>query len=320
MHKLTGLLFLFFAALCMCRMAIADLAFSPDGTDLFAGEYVDDVVDDRITIARTTGLSAFRFFGESLGTSIHVSENGNISTVPNSHFFPHAHNDLGVSTKLVAPLWDDVLMVNPTTFPTSAPKNFVREYKQAGLYAVTWQNVRLFQETVAGGIFPDTVRSAQVALIGTAQTLKGFAFKPNDIVFSYQSFNGTTKDFVDPTQEATIPANTFLLNAFVGLADTSAGTGAAGKYSHVVVDGLDIDTNNSDYVESPEAAGDGTGGRLPWTNQEFILFRELLDTDGEFAGYDVSIERFTAVPEPSSVHFGILAILACIGLRRRPYS
>lgn len=316
MQKLTGVLFLFCATIGAQRNSVAGLAFTPDGTDIFAAEYVDDVVDD-VTVARTTGLSAFRFFGGSLGTSIHVSENGNLSTAPNSHFFPHAHNDLGTSTKLIAPLWDDVLMINPTTFPASAPKNFVRESKRAGFYAVTWQNVRLFQETTAGGFFPDTVRSAQVALIGAAQTLKGFAFKPNDIVFSYQSFNGTTKDFVDPAQEATIPANTFLLNAFVGLSDTTAGTGAAGKYSHVVVDGQDIDANNSGFVESSEAAGDGTGGRLPWTNQEFILFRELVDTNGDFTGYDVTIERFTAVPEPSTIHIGFVALLAIITRRRR---
>ncbi|HBE72433.1 MAG TPA: hypothetical protein DDW52_30225, partial [Planctomycetaceae bacterium] len=168
-------------------LCYGDLAFSPAGTDLFAGQYVDGTIDDR-AVERSTGLSGFRFFGRSLGPTVHVSENGNISTTPNFAFFPQEIDDVRVQTKLIAPLWDDVFMVDPTLFPAASPKNYVLEQKLSDIYVVTWQNIRLLNETVAfpdGSTFiPDTIRSAQVALMGTAQTVRGFDFQANDIVFS----------------------------------------------------------------------------------------------------------------------------------------
>ncbi|GAB5404990.1 MAG: hypothetical protein Aurels2KO_32210 [Aureliella sp.] len=305
------------ASICLCVVSISqvakgDLAFPSTGTEIFAGEYVDDVVDDR-TVLRSTGLSNFRFFGKSLASSMYVSENGNISSVSNVEFFPRAHNSVIASTQLIAPMWDDVILLNPTLFPASEPVNNVREYKSSGLYAVTWQNIRLLNETVAGQPLPTTVRSAQVALISTAQTLRGFAFQPNDIVFSYRSYDGTTNEFVDTTRSDSATH----LNAFVGLADTTANTGAAGEYSHLIVDGEDIDADDSGFVEADEAAGDGSGGRLPWDNQEFVLFREQLDSDGNFTGYDVTIERFTAVPEPGIFPVGCIVLLLQSFRRRR---
>lgn len=294
----------FVASSCFNARCYGDLAFSPTGTDLFEGQYVDGRIDDR-AVQRTTGLSNFRFFGRSLGSTIHVSENGNLSTTPNFAFFPHEIDNVSVQTKLIAPLWDDVFMVEPTLFPATTPKNYVLEQKLAGAYVVTWQNIRLLNETVAfsdGSTFiPDTIRSAQVALMGTAQSIRGFDFRPNDIVFSYQSFYGTTADFVDPIREGMETPGTYHLNATVGLVDSSTASHPSDTdyfYAELAVDGSNIDSDDSGYVESPEAAS-STGGRLPWDNLEFVLYREQLDENGNFVDYNVTIERFTAVPEPS---------------------
>ncbi len=310
-------------ALCLvpCLPVSADLAFIPGGTDLFGSRYVDGVVDED-SVAISTGLNDFKLFGRNLSSTIHVSENGLLTSVPNYDFYPDPIDSLSSSTQLIAPMWDDVFMLQPDLVPTQHA-NRVLEQKQAGsYYSVTWQNVRLHVETVVATdgellLFPNTLRTVQVVLFGTEQTLRGFDFKANDIVFAYESFTTTTKDFVDFAREAALDPGKSFLNATVGLADTS---NSATDHQGVEIGGVNMDANGDGYIQADEAAGNGSGAtpRLPWDNLEFMLFRPELDSAGDFVQYDVSIQRFTtAVPEPSRTGLIWLAMLAVASLRRR---
>lgn len=301
-----------------CR---GDLVIPPGGTELLNDRYLGNVVDEE-SVQRSTGLSDFRLFGRPLGGNLYVSENGNLSTAENSLFLPST-NRLP-TTKLIAPLWDDVFLIDPAALAADGrnrPENRVWEQKQDGaFYAVTWQNIRLLNETVVDAgtgellEFPDTVRAAQAALFGVEQSLRGFQFIANDIAFSYQSFDGATEDFVDATRETELTSGAFFLNAFVGLLDTE---NAATDEQGVEINGENLDADNSGFIESPEALGAGAEPRLPWTNQEFILFRELTDAGGNFTGYDVSIQRFSAVPEPSCLALMLIAGGPLLLRRRR---
>ncbi len=303
----------------------ADLALTAGGTDIFADQYGTEVALDEHSVARDTGLSNFKMFGRTLPSTMHVSVNGVLASRSLDYFYPTKLGEMPDNTQVIAPMFDDVLLLRPDilqSFTPGVPTNRVTELRTAGRYALTWENVRLHLETVAdrdGALtyFPSTVRSVQVALFGTAQTLRGFDFLADDILFAYQSFNGLSSDFVDPAREGALDPGKSFLNATIGIADSLT----SGKLSQGFdFAGKQLDANDSGYIEASEAAGPGAGQtpRLPWDNMEFVLYRPQTDTDGNFVRYNVSIERFTqAVPEPGCSWIIALAASHFLSRRRR---
>lgn len=282
--------------------------------DLFGPQYDSSGVIDDSVVVRNSGLTNFLLFGRTLQSNVNISENGVLSSVPNTDFFPSPIHMVGGSRKIIAPLWDDVLLVDPTQLAMTNENKVLESVLPGVHYTVTWSNTRLFNETaVAGGfLFPETTRSAQATLFGVDHTIGEFDFRANDIAFSYRSFDTTTSDFVDPVREAALAPDQSYLNASIGLADTQSATN---DHAGFEIGGELLDANGSDYIEGFEAAGTGPDTRLPWNNAEFVLFRPTVDNAGNFLSYDVSIQKISAVPEPSS--FCLLLIASSIAFARR---
>ncbi len=275
----------------------ANLVIDPSGaqplftTALAADGYVDDIAE-----LRPLGLPNFRLFGQSF-TELWVTDNGHFNSHGDPAFFPHQLAGLGKN--MIAPLWDDGLLLDlPSNYQ---PNNAVLESSSSGIwYAITWQNVRLHLETVAGELLPNTLRNAQVVLFGANHTLRGFDFQTSDIAFSYRSHDGgSSGSFVDPVRESQLTMGS-QLNAAIGLASQDGssavfpGGGANGRF------------------EAAEAAA-----HLPWNDDKFILFREVLNQNQQFDHYRVTVERFQSIPEPGTLCLMAGASLISAFCRRR---
>jgi len=64
-------------------------------------------------------------------------------------------------------------------------------------WAITWQNVRLFNETAGPGVFPATRLIVQVVWFEAPTVIKGVQFQADEIVFSYVGHQPGTSDFGD---------------------------------------------------------------------------------------------------------------------------
>jgi hypothetical protein len=229
------------------------------------------------------------FYGNPVG-AIHVAEDGHIYFDQPTQFpmFPTGLNDAEVA--LIAPLWDDFLMLPGAALPPSAPTNQVINHSVPGQYiGVTWQNVRLFNETVATtpttpGLFPSTSRSFQVLWFEAPTTIRGVPFQANEIVFSYVAHQPGTSNFGP-------------LFATIGIADGS------GRFTPLPQDG-------DGYIESLSGGlnANDPSRQLAWEPGSFLRFRPELQ--GGAVQYVATKEFVTAVPEPSLVAFGCAALAA----------
>ncbi len=163
---------MFCTLLATCQFVRADLLIT-------TGELTDLTLDvfgftGDSHVSRTLGIS-FSLFGNSL-SSVYVSENGNLTNLTDSDFYPKLLSLPNVLTGMrIAPLWDDFEITH---------LNQVYEQKVAGeYYSVTWKDVSL-------SLRAGTTLSTQVVLFGAAKEINGFQFQPNDIVFSYENVLG----------------------------------------------------------------------------------------------------------------------------------
>lgn len=288
--RFTVLLFSVFSAWSISGLE-AGLVIDPNGGEvLFRGSPVDASgnvtgnLDDSIIRNRDLGFgSSFQYFGRELN-AVDVSENGNLRAlgdVSRQDFFnfnlpPAASRN--ESLMRIAPLWDDYLMFDHPSLGNA----IIEKVVDGVYYSVTWQDVRLFNDTVAGTGFPLSGLSAQVALFASEQIIRGVTFQPNDIVFSYETdANGN-----------------FGINL-----DGVAGL-ASGDNRYAAAVGTSNGRLDSDSAKL----------LLPQPDREFMLFRPVTDSTG-FVQYDVSIGSFAAVPEPSALAFTLAALLGCVGWR-----
>jgi hypothetical protein len=263
-----GSLAIFTACCWFCdNSATAGLIVSPSsGTLLFQG----DPTDPSDKIFKMDAWSDFggRFFGNahsSLGYGIFVSEDGNINFTNNQDFFTD-----NAKIARIAPLWDDYLLLqsDPVTV-----NNQIRTHRDTGYIGVTWENLRLSNETVANQPFPASNRSFQVLWFDKDTQINGFTFKADDIAFSYAG------DVIRGSD-----GGRSVHASFVGLQS-----------------GGDLDTNlilngtrdGDGILFDGDSAKFGLGANL----DGFLLFRRNGNT------YDV-----TAVPEPSSLLCVAIAI------------
>lgn len=227
------------------------------------------------------------FYGNPVG-AIHVAEDGHIyfdQSSPNP-WFPTGLDISDVA--LIAPLWDDFFMMPGADIPASDPTNQVINHSVPGQYiGVTWQNVRLFNETVATtpttpGLFPSTGRSFQVLWFEAPTTIRDMPFQANDIVFSYVAHQPGTSDFGP-------------LFATIGIADGS------GRFTPLPRD-------DNGYIESLSGGlnANDPSRLLAWEPGSFLRFRPELQ--GGAVQYVATKEFVTAVPEPSIVAFGCAAM------------
>ncbi len=132
--------------------------------------------DDQSSSGRSLGFTG-TFFGTP-HTTVDVITNGNLNFTGNTTF---SNSALSAGVARIAPLWDD-LIIN-----TGDGASIIETVKPGKYYAVTWSQIENFGSSV-------TRQTFQAAWFGAATTLRGFTFKPDDIVFSYtgpiQPFNG----------------------------------------------------------------------------------------------------------------------------------
>lgn len=254
------------------RDARADLIIpTSGGVILLDGTNQEDVA---VGVDIDPGNLALSFFGNQVNR-IYVSENGNLNFNGDGSFFPDPLGNPSIAR--IAPLWDDFLLLQNSSGTVN--NRVVLQSVNGAYLAVTWQNVRLFNETVAGSAFPSTSRSAQVLLFASDQLIRGFQFRQHDIVFAYVGHVAGTSDF----------GGVF---ATVGL---DSGTGAFTPLPGTI-----------DGTITPSEAG-----LLAWEDGSFVLFRP----DNTQASYTSSIQIF-AVPEPSSVIMLVIATITVLFRRR----
>jgi hypothetical protein len=175
---------LFFGKPCNAGLIVA----ASSGKVEFVGDTTPDT-DNLIPIAFQGN-----FFGNAVSNLL-VSENGNIIfDASHDSFFPVA----SVKQSRISPLWDDYLFL-----PGSSPENRILTHQASGYLGVTWENVRLFNETSGGGGFPTSNRAAQVLWFTQDTQINGFDFKTDDIAFSY-SEEAVRKASADPSVQASV--------------------------------------------------------------------------------------------------------------------
>lgn len=268
-----------------CSSARADLVVSPStGSVIFSGIVGSDGTNDQaIRVTGWTGFSG-NYFGASVasyGSGIYVSENGNINFAGDTNFFPLTSPNVA----RISPLWDDYLFLQDDIGSVS---NRVLVHTEPGQYiGATWENVRLWNESVSGSPIPDTDRSFQTLWFENDTPLRGFDFKRNDIVFSYVGHQKGTSNFGD-------------IFSFTGVQSG---------------DGREVFLPGTQGGDGLLFASDGN--KLAWQDNSFILLRAK--GSGASSSYDISIQSFTAVPEPSSLAFAgiVTGLTALYRLRRK---
>jgi len=175
-----------FAALALASVVPANATFVDSG---FAGG-VQLVTNGVATVSLTAGTMddgywtrplspGFDFYcrGTAL-TTVHVSTNGLMSFgVATTDFSNTALNVADISTRYVAPMWDD-WDLRPATSPLSLA--YIND--TATHVSFTVQNSRRF---AAGA--SDTGQDYQGLLIKSNVTISGFNFLAGDIAFSYEN-------------------------------------------------------------------------------------------------------------------------------------
>ncbi len=252
---------------CLNRTAYADLILGPSGTVLYNGNNPGD------DVTQISGLN-LKFFGQNV-SNVWVAENGNLNFSADGSFFP---TPLGApSIARIAPLWDDFLLLQNQS--NTIDNRVLVDAKPGQYLAVTWLNVRLFLETVAGANFPTTTRSAQVVWFETDQLINGMQYRAGDIAFGYVPHEVSTSSFgID-------------LNAVVGL---DSGTGVV-----VTLPG------------APNSSVTAANSHLLGAQNQVVLFRP--DAGG---GYSASLQ-IVSIPEPTSIALACLGISCFLLTRRR---
>lgn len=223
-----------------------------------------------------------RFFGNAVSLPVYASDNGNLNFSGDKSFWSNANN----SVARISPFWDDFLFSQDDSF--SLPNRINAFHNPGAFLAVSWVKAHLELETIAGDSFPGTDRSFQMLWMESDASIRGFDFHRDDIAFSYNGHVAGTPNFGSEVY------------ARVALDD---GGGEAGKTAI-----LPGSMNGQISLES--------GNLLPWRNDEFLLFR----WNSSVNHYDVSIESFTAVPEPSSLVLLMgVAVTAGVGKIRKRY-
>jgi hypothetical protein len=287
---------LFLYAVCgSAAPASAGLILAPSGTTVIEASPIPNEARVRLTPSLVSGIDGFsgRYFGEAK-SDIYVSENGHLvfaATQPGeADFFPEP---LGSSRASIAPLWDDFLLVQ-STLEIPVNNAVLADYSAGQYLSVTWQNVRLELETVAGQLLPETNRSAQVVWFEGDTMIRGFEFKRDDIAFGYVPHTSGA-DFGDIYAVAGLDKGDGTFSAILGTTDGSL---------------------------------DPTSGNLlaPGENS-FLLFRPGVvgtvpngfEPDSFQGGYYRGSFTLTAVPEPTSIGLCFASITIALGLsiRRR---
>lgn len=245
------------------------LIYPTNGTQLWTGSLGlhGELIEDPVFPINASGAFKGKLFGAEAGP-VTVSENGHLNFDGNRGFFPDALNQM---PRMIAPLFDDFLFL-------PGADNAVIDHSVVNQYlAITWQNVRLFNETFFSpdfpADFPATQRSAQVVWFEAPTEIKGVQFQADEIVFSYVGHQPGTSDFGD-------------LFAAVGL---SAGD-SAGTTRFSPLPGKD-----DGFITADES------NLLAWEDGSYLIFRPSGDS------YVVQKEFIAAVPEPSS--FGLVALV-----------
>ncbi len=249
------------------EQAVAGLLLPAGGSNLIDGSGGEDI---RVPLSPSINPgSNFRFFGSPV-TNVHVAENGYLAF---SQFLPGESDfitvPLGNNRAMIAPLWDDYLL-------SPLLDNSVRAEYVAGQYlSVTWSNVRLYNETVALGFFPDSQRSTQVVWFEGDISIRGFEFKKDDIAFGYKPHT-TGNDF----------------GGIVAVAGLNKGDGTFSAVKGTI-----------------DGSVDSTQGSLLAADEDkFLLFRPGVNglvpdgfaTDSFQGGYYRDAFSLTSVPEASS--------------------
>jgi hypothetical protein len=244
-------------------------AASVSTIDVHAGMIIDPSLGQVITSGRTDDLDvAFELnFGSAFQGRLFGIARPNVYVTDNGNLnFVGDTNyfpDPSNTVARVSPFWDDFLILE------GLPNQITAFHSPGSYLAASWVKSHLYLDELGGGIFPGTDRSAQVLWMESDASIRGFNFKQDDIAFSYVGHVAGTSNFGPE------------VFARVSLDD---GQGALGKTA--ILPG-----SANGHIEFED------GDLLPWRDDEFLLFRWNAGT----ANYDVSIESFTAVPEPSSL-------------------
>lgn len=216
-----------------------------------------------------------RFFGVGM-TNVYAADNGNLNFEESVNGDTNFFSNADNLVARISPFWDDFYFV------AGLPNRVTAFHSPGTFIVVSWLQAHLSLDELAGGVFPATNRSAQVLWMESDASIRGFDFKRDDIAFSYIGHVAGSPDFGPEVY------------ARVALDD---GSGASGKTA--VLPGSD-----NGYIEA------GDAGLLPWQDDEFLLFR----WNAGLANYEVSIESFTAVPEPTSLV--LVVSIAVVGWAR----
>jgi len=231
--------------------------------------------DDFSVLLPDTATFGGRFFGQSVTGPIYAVDNGNINFTSDTLFFPNSNN----SVARISPLWDDFL------FDATTNNRLIYQRQMGNYLAVTWQNVRLSNETdFLSGVFPDTDRALQAVWFEADTAIRGYDFTKDDIVFSYIAHQSGTNNF----------------GPIAGRVSLDRGDGPSTAILPETING---------------SVSQADGERFPWRENEFLLFR----WNDSSSSYSVSTESFTAVPEPSSA-FALIVLSTLggwLGRRRR---
>ncbi|MCU0713392.1 MAG: PEP-CTERM sorting domain-containing protein [Pirellula sp.] len=228
------------------------------------------------------------FFGQNVSSfgqnnsSIWLAENGYMSLTAPSGSDVISQSLAANTTPLIANFWDDISLF--TGSPEVGSHHGIFLSHQQGQYlAATWSQVYLFNDLIGGEpITSQRSGSFQTIWFEADTNLANFQFKKDDIAMG---FSGLSAASIDAT---------------VGIRDKSQFftiDDVTGRDRGLAPGGL-ISTN-------PDNSGLDNADLLPWADDKILLFRPELDTTGQFSHYRVSIEKITAIPEPSSfVLFG----------------
>jgi len=258
--------------LFISQISRAELVLDPALGTVIATGPADPGFDFSVLLPDTETFAG-RFFGQAVTGPIYAVDNGNINFTSDTLFFPNSDNTVA----RISPLWDDFL------FDATTNNRLIYQRQVGNYLAVTWQNVRLSNETAFNaGIFPDTDRALQAIWFEADTAIRGFDFTKDDIVFSYIAHQSGTSNF----------------GPIEGQVSLDRGDGPS---TAILPGTLDGSVTQAD------------GALFPWQENRFLLFRWNDNTNL----YWVSTESFTAVPEPSSA-FALLAMSTLGGwLERR---
>jgi uncharacterized protein YhjY with autotransporter beta-barrel domain len=171
--------------------AVAGLLIDPSGSTALILPGVDDIVSP----GRSLGFTG-NFFGVPLAT-VDLSSNGNLNFSNSNSFGNGAFPSSAVGgAGIVAPFWDDLVTGTGSVLEKVSVGNY---------YAATWLDNRGFG---SGGNF-----TFQAAWFGSAQTVNGISFLPDDIVFGYETVSGALSATVglnkgDGVNSAVLPGTT----------------------------------------------------------------------------------------------------------------